>query len=62
MSLPFARHYDGGYSLRGGDEYAGPGAAQQAYFDMTGKEGTEIAMGYAVAYPLGVVGIIAHSS
>ena len=37
----------------------GLGAAQQAYFDMTGKEGTEIAMGYAVAYPLGVVGIIA---
>lgn len=36
----------------------GLGAAQQAYFDMTGKEGTEIAMGYAVAYPLGVVGII----
>lgn len=36
----------------------GLGAAQQAYFDMTGNEGTEIAMGYAVAYPLGVVGII----
>src|SRR5699024_4895868 len=35
----------------------GLGAAQQAYFDMTGKEGAEIAMGYAVAYPLGVVGI-----
>lgn len=36
----------------------GLGAAQQAYYDITGKEGTEIAMGYAVAYPLGVVGII----
>ena len=36
----------------------GLGAAQQAYFDMTGNEGTEIAMGYAVAYPLGVIGII----
>lgn len=36
----------------------GLGAAQQAYFDMTGNEGTDIAMGYAVAYPLGVVGII----
>lgn len=36
----------------------GLGAAQQAFFDMTGKEGTDIAMGYAVAYPLGVVGII----
>lgn len=36
----------------------GLGAAQQAYFDMTGQEGTGIAMGYAVAYPLGVVGII----
>ncbi|MDE5611108.1 MAG: putative transporter [Odoribacter sp.] len=36
----------------------GLGAAQQAFFDITGKEGTDIAMGYAVAYPLGVVGII----
>ena len=36
----------------------GLGAAQQAFFDMAGKEGTDIAMGYAVAYPLGVVGII----
>ncbi len=33
-------------------------AAQQAFFDITGKEGTDIAMGYAVAYPLGVIGII----
>ena len=36
----------------------GLGAAQQAYFDVTGNEGTDIAMGYAVAYPLGVIGII----
>lgn len=36
----------------------GLGAAQQAFFDMSGREGTDIAMGYAVAYPLGVVGII----
>lgn len=36
----------------------GLGAAQQAYFDITGQEGSDIAMGYAVAYPLGVVGII----
>lgn len=36
----------------------GLGAAQQAYYDMTGNEGPEIAMGYAVAYPLGVIGII----
>ncbi len=36
----------------------GLGAAQQAFSDMTGQEGTDIAMGYAVAYPLGVIGII----
>ena len=36
----------------------GLGAAQQAYYDMTGSEGSAIAMGYAVAYPLGVIGII----
>lgn len=36
----------------------GLGAAQQAYSDMTGQEASDIAMGYAVAYPLGVVGII----
>lgn len=36
----------------------GLGAAQQTYFDVTGQEGSDIAMGYAVAYPLGVVGII----
>lgn len=36
----------------------GLGAAQQAYYDMTGQETPVIALGYAVAYPLGVVGII----
>jgi putative transport protein len=36
----------------------GLGAAQQTYFDMTGQHDPSIAMGYAVAYPLGVVGII----
>ncbi|MDO4695699.1 MAG: putative transporter [Porphyromonas sp.] len=36
----------------------GLGAAQQAYADATGLEDPTIAMGYAVAYPLGVVGII----
>lgn len=36
----------------------GLGAAQQAYYDMTGLETPVIALGYAVAYPLGVVGII----
>ena len=36
----------------------GLGAAQQAYSDMNGTADTTIAMGYAVAYPLGVVGII----
>lgn len=36
----------------------GLGAAQQAYIDATGGEGSDIALGYAVAYPLGVVGII----
>ena len=36
----------------------GLGAAQQAYYDMTGIELPSIAMGYAVAYPLGVIGII----
>lgn len=35
----------------------GLGAAQQAYGDMGGQDPT-IAMGYAVAYPLGVIGII----
>lgn len=36
----------------------GLGAAQQAYYDMTGTETPMIALGYAVAYPLGVIGII----
>lgn len=36
----------------------GLGAAQQAYTDMTGMPGETIALGYAVAYPLGVIGII----
>lgn len=36
----------------------GLGAAQQAYFDATGVSDPTIALGYAVAYPLGVVGII----
>ena len=36
----------------------GLGAAQQAYADATGVNDPSIAMGYAVAYPLGVVGII----
>lgn len=36
----------------------GLGAAQQAYADATGINDPNIALGYAVAYPLGVVGII----
>lgn len=36
----------------------GLGAAQQAYSDMTGIDNPNIALGYAVAYPLGVIGII----
>lgn len=36
----------------------GLGAAQQTYFDITGATDSTISMGYAVAYPLGVVGII----
>ena len=36
----------------------GLGAAQQAYTDMYGVTDNTIALGYAVAYPLGVVGII----
>ena len=36
----------------------GLGAAQQAYQDMTGVTDPNIANGYAMAYPLGVVGII----
>lgn len=36
----------------------GLGAAQQAYSDMFGEVDNTIALGYAVAYPLGVIGII----
>lgn len=36
----------------------GLGAAQQAYSDIHGEPAPTIALGYAVAYPLGVVGII----
>ncbi|WP_295939865.1 putative transporter [uncultured Alistipes sp.] len=36
----------------------GLGAAQQAYTDAAGVEDPSIALGYAVAYPLGVIGII----
>ena len=36
----------------------GLGAAQQAYSDMHGVTDNTIALGYAVAYPLGVIGII----
>ena len=36
----------------------GLGAAQQAYSDMYGVSDNSIPLGYAVAYPLGVVGII----
>ena len=36
----------------------GLGAAQQAYSDMYGTTDETIALGYAVAYPLGVIGII----
>lgn len=36
----------------------GLGAAQQTYSDMTGINDPSIPLGYAVAYPLGVIGII----
>lgn len=36
----------------------GMGAAQQTFYDMTGDVNTSIAQGYAVTYPLGVVGVI----
>lgn len=36
----------------------GLGAAQQTYQDMTGVSNPDIASGYAMAYPLGVVGIL----
>ncbi len=37
----------------------GLGAAQQTFTDVTGLDSSNIALGYAVAYPLGVVGCIA---
>ncbi len=37
---------------------SGLGAAQQALLDATGRSDDTIAMGYAVAYPLGVAGVI----
>ena len=37
----------------------GLGAAQQAYTDMRGVHDSSIALGYAVAYPLTVIGVIA---
>ena len=36
----------------------GLGAVQQAYTDLMGENDPTIALGYAVAYPLGVVGVI----
>ena len=36
----------------------GLGAAQQAFTDAAGQADETIALGYAAAYPLGVVGII----
>ena len=36
----------------------GLGAAQQAYTEITGTSATDIALGYSVAYPLGVIGCI----
>lgn len=36
----------------------GLGAAQQAFFDITKNSAPDIAQGYAVAYPLGVIGCI----
>jgi putative transport protein len=36
----------------------GLGAAQQANLDLTGASSPDIAMGYAIAYPLAVVGIV----
>lgn len=47
----------GRYSLRCGNEYSGLGAANEA-LQQLGYQGPEIAMGYACAYPLGVMGII----
>ena len=36
----------------------GLGAAQQTFADMAGRANDNIALGYAVAYPLGVIGVI----
>ena len=36
----------------------GLGAAQQTFMDISGNNNPEIALGYAVAYPLGVMGVI----
>lgn len=36
----------------------GMGAAQQAYFGLKGVEAPDIATGYAIAYPMGVIGVI----
>jgi putative transport protein len=36
----------------------GMGAAQQSYFAMKGVEAPDIATGYAIAYPVGVLGVI----
>lgn len=36
----------------------GLGAAQQTYREITGTSATDIALGYSVAYPLGVIGCI----
>ena len=36
----------------------GLGAATQTYVDITGKNDPSISLGYAVAYPLGVIGVI----
>ena len=36
----------------------GLGAATQTYIDITGKNDPSISLGYAVAYPLGVIGVI----
>ena len=36
----------------------GLGAASQTYFDIFGKNDPTISLGYAVAYPLGVIGVI----
>lgn len=36
----------------------GMGAAQQAHFGLKGVEAPDIATGYAIAYPMGVIGVI----